>query len=255
MQMKFIAYLDILGFKQLVESNSLEQLKEIYNEFLTGALKETMDNLASQIKTYTRDGWPNFVPETRIISDSIIVWNKNDSWEGFSGLLILVRNMCALALTYGIPLRGAIVMGELEELLVPVKDSTASILLGNGITKAFELEKRQKMMGCIVSPEVIGYIDFLLKKQFGTDIETAFKDGHQMFRYSVPMGDTKTEYYCVNWVSSAGTAFSEHSAEYIVKDAFAQHKKSIEPFDVQTKIRNTVDFMEHCVSLIGKKKI
>lgn len=90
--MKFIAYLDILGFKQLAENNSLDKLIEIYRKVFDNSYEQIITLLKDNIEMNTKDGWPKFNLKGRIISDSIILWNDNDSWEGFAGLLLLVRS-------------------------------------------------------------------------------------------------------------------------------------------------------------------
>ena len=252
MQRKFIAFLDILGFKQLIQNNPIDQVINLYKVVIEDAYNFVIGQVENNVKEYTSDGWPTLSLKSRIISDSIILWNENDSFEGFSGLLIAVRSMCAMALTHGIPLRGSIVLGELEELIIQSSGSSvvnSPILLGNGITKAFELEKKQQMMGCIISNEAIEHLDLLLQSMPGRSVELAFKEGKWLTQYNVPMKNGTEKYYCVNWISIAPKAFENDKIELIVKDAFSSHNKEIQSDNVQMKIINTSIFIKHCMTL------
>ncbi len=248
-QKKFIAFLDILGFKELVENNSIEKLKEIYSVVLNDSYDNIIKLVKDNVRKNSSDGWPEFKLQTRIISDSIMLWNENDSFEGFSGLLLIVRSMCAMAFTHGIPLRGAIVLGELEELVIPAIDETipdSPVLLGNGITKAFELEKKQQLMGCIISHEAKDHLNSILPQ--GKSIETGFKDGTRLIPYDVPLKGKTEKYYCVNWVSFRPDVYRQLDLPKIVREVFSEHNKSIDTQQVEIKIDNTVAFIEYCLN-------
>lgn len=250
MNKKLIAYLDILGFKQLVKNNSLDNLKTIYIDTLKD-VDLVLEQSKSNIKEFTKDGWPQYKPNITIVSDSVILWNSNDSWEGFSGLLIAVRAICAMALTNGIPLRGAIVIGELDVLNYKSNFINSPIILGDGITKAFQLEKKAKMMGCIISNEVVNHINEILASMPGKNVDEAFKEGKYMFKYPVPTENGSEDLYCLNWVSTFVQNIEKIDIDYMVYDAFSMHNKVIDSDDVKTKIGNTIMFIKHCASKLN----
>lgn len=247
MQRKIIAYLDILGFKQLVQNNTLDELKTIYNDTLKDV--DLVLELGEQtIMSFTKDGWPDYKLNITIVSDSIILWNSNDSWEGFSGLLITIRAMCAMALTHGIPLRGAIVIGELDTLHYKSKYIDSQIILGNGLTKAFELEKKSKMMGCIISEEVVEHINNLLASMSGKNIEEAFKENKYIIKYPIPTQNGSEYLYCLNWISIIGDKIRDiGNIENMINEAFSEHNKSTDSDEVKSKIENTIKFIKHCM--------
>lgn len=106
------------------------------------------------------------------------------------------------------------------------------------------------MLGCVISPEVIKYIDFVMLKKFGNSVSNAFNEGRLMFPYRVPCSKGFIDYYYVNWVYPAKKAFMQHPIEFIITEAFSRHNKSIEDEDVKAKIKNTVDFVKYSLEYI-----
>ena len=68
---RYIAFLDILGFKDLVENNSLDDVVRIYKESLKEATELAMEHWEEE--EYKNDGLKLNVS---IMSDSILFWNN-----------------------------------------------------------------------------------------------------------------------------------------------------------------------------------
>lgn len=104
----FIAFIDILGFKNKIKNKSVKELYELMSGFTESS---------SAIISPFQD-WNILGIRAMFISDSIILYKKiNDPLQRMSDeLLILIRSVSGLlqiALEQGLPLRGAIGCGEL----------------------------------------------------------------------------------------------------------------------------------------------
>lgn len=130
---QFVAFLDVMGFSNLVSQNNLEQLDRYFyyvNEILT-KLKETNSRI-------------DFLS----ISDSIIIVSP----DGEMGLKQIIRTIKDIQLTLlrkKILLRGALSYGPV------FFDNKNNILVGKGYIKAYKLEGQAIYPRVIIDPYII----------------------------------------------------------------------------------------------------
>jgi hypothetical protein len=100
---KFVAFFDVLGFKNLVEKNSHETLMKIYE----GALCDTVSQISRMgISIYKNDETAVKSLEDikkYVISDSIILIQNDFSHRGFFFLVLQSRVLLTVAMSEGIP--------------------------------------------------------------------------------------------------------------------------------------------------------
>jgi hypothetical protein len=166
----FIAFLDILGFKQFVQNHALNDVyEEIQHLFETAR--------ASKVKGLVRvNGAETTVPLADLsyfaVSDSIIVYQEiipysdtSDTFEwkerAFGEFIFGLEELYKEALRRKIYLRGGISCGEL--LISFNNESHENIILGNSYIEAYELEGTQSWMGIAFHPKLS---DFLKKSRF-----------------------------------------------------------------------------------------
>lgn len=225
----FVAFLDILGFKDLVERNTHEQLEEIYSKFFTGVEKNSeLFELLSQI--LKNDKGINTTVQSVIISDSIVLWSIDDTIDNFNMLVMAVRLLIIQSFGQGIPLRGAITRGPLS-----VSTDKSIQIFGKSLTKAYTLESQMELAGCMIDDECMKYV---LEINEENKIFQNLNKSNSIVQYLMPKkhGEIKN-HYLINWVSP-------FRSNYII-ESFSQHNKSINNWAVNYKIKNTSDFIEY----------
>lgn len=158
----FFGYLDILGFKDIVKSNTFDQLKKIVESFTTKCA-ESIDWSRSIVtntgRVAERIKLASYV-HARIVSDSIYVWTENDDrLNQFDDLLHIVNAMIASGFQQGLPLRGVVTFGELflgdveipESIPLDFSFDTGSVY-GKALVEAYELESKMDWSGAVLTP-------------------------------------------------------------------------------------------------------
>lgn len=244
MQKRYVAFLDILGFKELVNRNGLEELLVLYQSVLEKGLHMSLTVLEM---AEVEKELPDSALRAMIISDSIMVWSENDSINSFVVITKAVQSMLYTSLALGMPLRGAISYGELEEIKVSHKNALpAPILLGDGLTKAVDAEKKQKWSGCIVTLECINAVKHgIIEANQYPVLKYLVLDG-ALITYDVPLGkgEVKRE-YCINWPMTTRQGEIEPSD---LRNKFLMHNKRHND-DVEEKIMHTLAFCSYCWDL------
>lgn len=138
----YIAFLDLLGFKELVKKQTCEQILEIFDEIET-----------EYIITCDKDKKPVVDPKEihiKIMSDSICFYISSGIMNSLPALI----SICAYfqlrlwRLTQPILVRGAIVKGDIY--------ANNDIMFGTGLTNAYLLEeKNAKVPRIIITKETI----------------------------------------------------------------------------------------------------
>lgn len=243
--MKYIAFLDILGFKELVENNSLSNLTKIYRD----VIKKTY---ALSFGVFEKADVSADVPDASvksvIISDSIILWTEKDNSTSFFSISITVQCMLYISLAVGIPLRGAIVRGELSQVDVDLPSTYAinsPVILGKGLVEAYRLEGTQNWSGCIISDECMRHA--LINSKPNELYYPLNLAANGLFTaYDVPVkGGSTANHFCINWPMTTGEG---QIVDDEIRAAFGKHNKLINSI-VEAKIKNTIDFNCFCWDL------
>lgn len=130
---RFVAFIDVLGFKELVKSGDLENL-ETYFERIT----EVLDKLRIKKEKV----------ESFLISDSIILIAPPGT-TGLRELLEAIRTIQSSLLWKKILLRGAVSYGPIYY------NPERNIVVGMGFIKAYLLEQEAKHPRIIIDPAII----------------------------------------------------------------------------------------------------
>jgi hypothetical protein len=142
-EQKYIAFLDVLGFSSLVESNNKEKLEK-YFSILEEAFKH-LDNDRKNIKKL-------------IISDSIILTTP-DTEENFLHIITAIRFLQAALAPHGIWIRGGFTFGDVYD------DNDKNIIVGKGYIRAYLLEQQAVYPRVIIDPSILAKKN-LNRKQF-----------------------------------------------------------------------------------------
>lgn len=148
---KYVGFLDILGFSDLVTNNSEEKLIQIYEELLA-PIVETGLSLPESPRP------SNFKINSLVISDSIVLWTDDSTEESFFKIITVMGMILFAGIATGIPLRGSITAGSLTRLSNKYESNTNNVtetVLGKGLVDAYLLEKTQQWSGCIISKSAL----------------------------------------------------------------------------------------------------
>lgn len=155
---RFVAFLDILGFKEMVLRNShidvFEKLKAINSVNLV--VDQTFEDKNSRpLKVIT-------------FSDSIIIFSKNDSLETYSVFLDAVNWIMSEIIGRETAVKGAVAHG-----LISV-DEESSVFFGNPFIDAYLLQEDVDYMGIVAHHSIDSYHKSLDESDLKKEIENAY---------------------------------------------------------------------------------
>ncbi len=218
-----VAFMDVLGFRRLVETTTAEALGPRFAKIL----ELVLENLNRPVLP-DRD-LPRLVPDystgnrpfclSYSFSDSIILISHDSSRSGCLALLLFVLRATQVLLASGFPARSASAFGDM------FVDSARSVFLGTALTHAYDLQRNQDWVGGIVDDSLVQPIPELSN---GRDPLLA-----ALFpKYQVPMKEGPVrEHYTTNWrwnmIAQSGT-----------RALFAKPLT----WDVKRKISNTLEY-------------
>lgn len=171
--MKYVAFLDILGFRNRIRGLKAEEAKDlirafsrtifdIFNEKNSNEKNSNKKNSDSKINGY-------------IVSDSVILYSKDDSKDSLEALIKLTREICEKEfIENSILIRGAIEKGEFDKVPAEERlDLEKGLIVGEAYIKAYLVEDSGsvKAMGVILSEDVYEDIKDILDPNITKDIE------------------------------------------------------------------------------------
>lgn len=247
---KYIAFLDILGFKDLIENNKIEVVEKLYDTFQNGLVKSfAFTNL--QGSRTENDKFKEYadiektILNSLIISDSIIIWTDDDDYKNFLELVLAVKFFMYLSIGSGLPLRGAISCGELSIKNGKHKESpkfnSYTTILGLALTRAYVLESKSEWSGCVIDEKCAELFQNKVETKSENVITLSSLEKFDILRkYKVPLksGEVK-EYYTVNWTHFNGPRITPKK----LLESFKSHNKKINDWSVQHKIQNTLKYL------------
>lgn len=168
--MKYVAFLDILGFKNKLQNLPQDQAKGFIGDF-SSTVYSLFQRQQEIINGY-------------IVSDSIILSTNDVMQENLITLIELIENICTSEFSQnGILIRGAVAKGEFDEM--PAKELPhlqKKLIVGQAYVDAYLLESSVKTIGINLSEEV--YDDLKnCDKSFDILDERIEKATHYILRY------------------------------------------------------------------------
>lgn len=224
----YVAFLDILGFKQIVDNNHHRDLESLYDTFSDYVVTKTTE-LSDKYALHEGLGKVHCT----IISDSIVMWTDNTNVNSFMHLSILVSKMLVAGLMADMPLRGGISKGE-----ITVKNTNLGrTIFGKALTEAYTLETIQQWSGCVVKPGIIE--ECMADYQFKDVLENDF----HYIEYDVPTKSGIQKLWCLNWP----LILVRNQEDF--RPMFEKHGKAITSESEEQKLYHTVDFYNTMITL------
>ncbi len=148
---RFVAFLDILGFKDLVMRKSHE---EIYQSLKQISKSKELIEKSTELEVFGD-------AEVYVVSfsDSIVIFSKNDSFENFFYFLLATRWFFVGVFKKKIPLKGAIAHGEIS------LNKSEQIYFGQPIIDAYVMEEDVDYMGIVAHNTVDQYLSKIKNKE------------------------------------------------------------------------------------------
>jgi len=230
MSKSLIGFFDILGFKELVERNSHKKLLKIYEEALYFNLNQIAKIGIDLHKDEEAKESLKMIKQL-IISDSIIFIQKDFSHKGLFFLILQSKVLLSISMREGIPLRGAISLGEIS-----IIERMGTTIVGKGLTNAYKIEASQEWSGAAIDPECFKIspngknFPFLL---------THYMSWPLLMEYDIPIKVSKTiKGFAINWVD-------KNFNENLIISKFTKHQKQLSTEKEQAIVNNTIAFAKH----------
>ena len=144
---RYIAFLDIIGFKDLIEHSECSDILNIYDKInLNDFLSSISGNIAFDSIQLPSSIVPSWSINYKIMSDSICIYIDANVKNALIELIAVCTNFQARMLNLDVPIlvRGAIVRGELY--------ANGDVMFGKGLTKAYQLEEKIAKVPRIIIP-------------------------------------------------------------------------------------------------------
>lgn len=230
------AFFDILGFKSLLLNNEHDTITSLFTKLNNNANAITYElidkSLSNPQDPFSKDFFNLGILS---LSDSIVIWTHDNKPINLFNLLVYSNVLLSLTISEGFPLRGAISCGDISILNHDETKYKSTNLFGNGIVKAYNLEKIQDWSGCIIDSEVIKKVS--LQELFNQSVIDKL-----YIEYEVPLSQGRIEKVNVlNW-----PMYLTKITHQDVINSFSMHNKETSDWAVRRKIRNTVDFFSYC---------
>jgi hypothetical protein len=148
--MRYISFLDILGFGAFVETNQIstviERIRHVLSEVVP--IVRGMGRFPNDPRQYHATVT---VQKLAIFSfsDTFVLYSEDDSPDSFFQIVAGTKLFCSHLMGCGLPVRGAITWGEAE--CIP----GTSHLVGRAVVRAARLEKIQEWFGVLIDPEIM----------------------------------------------------------------------------------------------------
>jgi hypothetical protein len=146
---RFVAFIDILGFKDLVSKNNHAEIYEQLSKI--SKTKKFLENIAENGKILEK--YKDAEIYIVSFSDSIVIFSKNDDINNFYFFLLAVRWLFAKTIEAKIPIKGGLAHGEVS------LNKSEQIYFGQAIIDAFMMEEDVNYIGVVAHNTIDNYIN------------------------------------------------------------------------------------------------
>jgi hypothetical protein len=241
----YFAFLDILGFRELVKNNKHSDLVDLYKRVVNYQVefyKQYTEERAKAEKERLREYYePNGLRLVNI-SDSIMLWTDNSREGALYEIVSAVKMIMSISMSVGIPLRGAIVKGDVE--IMEQKDSLS--IIGRGLVHAYEMESSQQWSGCIIEEGIFTFLNSLNRVVGNKTTNISLERADWLVRkHPVPFKkgneEITRELFTVNWAEGSTKTEEE------IRNSFSMHNKRTKETEkvtasIEKKIEHTLEY-------------
>lgn len=240
---RYIAYFDFLGFKKFILNNDSEYIRKRIGDIL----QDIESAIGQEKTTYTNYGIVANLNNSKInclnISDTVIFWTNEDSFDSFNELLKISFKFNWLENCYNFPVRGAIVYDEIDIIhgyQKTEKGGTYNVnsIYGKGLVTAHLKAEDLNLASCVIDTSVIEKI-----QEFG-NVEDIL--GGFAMKYKVPYKNRKgitPEYVLKFFINKTINQVVFKTRSKAIENAFNNDNKGMNK-RVEILLKNTIDFLE-----------
>lgn len=187
---RFVAFLDILGFKDWISRSSHEEIYDKLSKisYIRLALEKLTDNYNSKNIDYRDINIVSF-------SDSIVIFSKDDSLENFKHFLFSVVFLFTNAIENGIPIKGGAAYGEVS------LNKSEQIYFGQPIIDAYLIEEDVNYLCITLHNSLDKYIDDNWAEISNKEID------YLLFECKTPLKSGLIEHRNVDWFDALALTF------------------------------------------------
>ena len=170
--MKYVAFLDILGFKDKLRRISQNEVANYFRSFSSTAFFQWEKERVSKLSGY-------------IVSDSFVINSNNASSDSLQELVQVVINICKQEFAENsILIRGAIAKGDYDRLDArKITSLRKGLIVGQAYVDAYTLEETVKVTGIVLSQDVYEYLLNIGRYAENVFLESIQKKNHYILRY------------------------------------------------------------------------
>jgi hypothetical protein len=183
---RFVAYMDIMGFQNLVLTSTHQEVLDIMEKFRIPIKKLKQE--AEERESGRHKGWDTFknsIVKPVIFSDSVILFSNDDSEGAFENITWQATEIVSNALISGLPIKGTIAHGE------QTADTNKSLYFGKPLIDAWELQNELLMYSIVLHHTTERY---LAENGWIENFENA-----ELVKYNTPLKTGKVKHYLVDW--------------------------------------------------------
>ena len=211
---RFVAFFDIMGFKDMVVRHD--------NSDIYKTLSELHESVLNPINEIQRDleHFDTIDIQTVMFSDSIMLVSNKDTKRAAMSILYYSGYLLSFCLKEKIPVKGAISYGTMTS------DFEKSIHFGQPLIDAYLLEEDLKLYGCVIDNNFEMYLR-----------DNEMLEGLE--KYKTPLKSGKVSHYNIDW-----TMFNNrHKVVKNITDIFDNLYSSVSGA-TRIYVDNTLDFYE-----------
>jgi hypothetical protein len=187
---RFVAFLDIMGFRERVFRESHEEVKKMLESllpaigFIENYAKEWTDTKRVQEVRKIDSSFTPHIVFPVLFSDSIILISSDDSESSMNEMAFNAGWILSKAILSGIPMKGAIACGEQTAIL------ERSLYFGKPLIDAFDLQNELQLYGVVLHHTLEKHLKAL---------KIIDKFENIIFNYLVPTKNGKITHRLVDW--------------------------------------------------------
>ncbi|MCK9436934.1 MAG: hypothetical protein M0Q12_06995 [Synergistaceae bacterium] len=205
-----LCLMDVLGFENLFSKYGLQDIYHKYGQIILSAQKEKITGL----RFFGQNGasFFNYKFDFAYFSDTIILWGQYDL-QNLDFISNSLEEMICCSIEIGLPLRGAISVGE------HIIEKNSGIYLGQPIISAARAERSQEWIGITFSKEfsqkpLCNDLNSINVLQYEKHIKDNCKDKVVPFVIDYPRHWKRTRQNSIENAIQALNTDSEHSTYY-----------------------------------------
>ena len=238
----FIAFFDVLGFKEFIYNNEFKEVKRLFGHLL----RDTQTAVAGEKYIQVNPGV--IVPDLAKqkvnclhISDSIVFWTNSNSEADFTELVEVCYSFYWRSLQTSFPVRGCLTYGEIDFNPYTIKSESGATfynysLIGKGLVDSYLKAESIEYAGCYIDKSAIDKVeDALINKLIYAQ---------KLCYYKVPFKTGNSYEHVFRPVHGDHNDVSFRNSAKGIKRLFTSHTKATTLTDsVLRKMNNTIDFL------------